>query len=146
MAKKRTGNNGAGAAGAGDSGSVMGYFRELFKQNPRWLGERSNERLVQRWLQDHPGETEMPASVRNALANVKSRLRKQRRGRRRKQEEADAGTPAARPTKPLRGLEALEVQIDECLTLARSIDREGLDDAIRDLRRARNAVVWKIGQ
>jgi hypothetical protein len=48
--------------------------------------------------------------------------------------------------RPLRNLEALEEAIDDCLTLARNFDREGLADVITLLRKARNAVVWKGGQ
>jgi hypothetical protein len=44
-----------------------------------------------------------------------------------------------------KGLEALEERIDDCLTVAKHMDREGLDDVIRLLRNARNAVVWKLG-
>jgi hypothetical protein len=36
--------------------------------------------------------------------------------------------------------------IDDCLTAAKKMDREGLDDVIRLLRNARNGVVWKLGQ
>jgi DNA-binding MurR/RpiR family transcriptional regulator len=43
------------------------------------------------------------------------------------------------------GLEALEEQIDDCLTVAKHMDRDALDDVIRLLRNARNAVVWKLG-
>jgi hypothetical protein len=37
------------------------------------------------------------------------------------------------------------VSLDNCLTDAKHLDREGLDDVIRMLRNARNAVVWKLG-
>ena len=50
------------------------------------------------------------------------------------------------PRKAARGLERLEEQIDECLTLARTLDREGLSGVIVMLRRARNEVVWKMGE
>jgi hypothetical protein len=43
-------------------------------------------------------------------------------------------------------LEQLEVLIDDCLSQAKLVDREGFADVIDHLRRARNAVVWKIGQ
>jgi hypothetical protein len=51
-----------------------------------------------------------------------------------------------KPKHTPKGLEALEEQIDECLTFAKRLDREGLQDVIVLLRRARNAVVWKAGQ
>jgi len=43
-------------------------------------------------------------------------------------------------------LEMLEYQIDECLILAKSFDRDALESVISHLRRARNEVVWKIGK
>ena len=53
---------------------------------------------------------------------------------------------AVAPRSGVRGLESLEEQIDECLTLAKNLDREGLSSVINLLRRARNEVVWKIGE
>ncbi len=131
------------AAGPEKGPSVMNYFRQLFQENPRWLRERSNDKVIERWLQDHPDQAEMPKNVRNTLANVKSSMRK--RGRKLKR-AADGAAPPAVPAAPDgagtrargqdRGLEALELQIDECLTLARTLDRGGLEDVIRLLRRA----------
>jgi hypothetical protein len=61
--------------------------------------------------------------------------------------EGAAGGRAASPTRAAATLlESLEVQIDECMTFARGLDREGLDEIIARLRRARNEVVWKSGQ
>jgi hypothetical protein len=40
----------------------------------------------------------------------------------------------------------LEEHIDDCLTVAKLLDREGLGHVIRLLRQARNEVVWKLGQ
>jgi hypothetical protein len=83
---------------------------------------------------------------------VKSLLRKKGRKKlgRPKKVERDGAVPAvSTPPKPNRiapkGLEALEEMIDDCLTVAKHMDREGLDDVIRLLRNARNAVVWKLG-
>lgn len=45
-----------------------------------------------------------------------------------------------------RRLESLEERIDEGLTMARNLDVSGLENVIQLLRRARNEVVWKIGQ
>jgi hypothetical protein len=57
-----------------------------------------------------------------------------------------AAAPVARKATGGSKLEGLEFQIDECLILARQLDREGLQEVIGLLRRARNAVVWMIGQ
>ena len=35
--------------------SIAGYFRKVFEDNPGWLKERSNDKLLQKWLADHPG-------------------------------------------------------------------------------------------
>jgi hypothetical protein len=59
--------------------------------------------------------------------------------------EATAATVTA-PRKSVRGLESLELAIDDCLTRARQMDKEGLADVIGLLRQARNAVVWKLGE
>ena len=126
--------------------SVMGYFREVFRNNPKWLRIRSNDAVLQCWLRDHPNFTEVPKQVKNTLANVKSVLRKKRRGRKAEATEVNGG-PSQAPKKPVyKGLELLEVQIDDCLSMARNYDSDGLADVIRALRHARNQVVWKSGQ
>jgi hypothetical protein len=123
--------------------SIGGYFRKVFEENPKLLDAPSNESLLQRWLQDHPDQKEVPSNVKSNLANIKSVLRKKRR----------EGTAAqsARPARAIARtanseLETLEEHIDEGLTLAKNIDREGLASVIALLRRARNEVVWKMGQ
>jgi hypothetical protein len=132
--------------------TVAGYFRKVFEENPQWLHSRSNDQMFSRWLLDHPGETEVPERIRQNLSNVKSVLRKKarkKRGRPKKDSQpiaAVASAPIAAPRKAMRGLDSLEEEIDECLTLARSLDREGLADVIGLLRRARNGVVWEMGQ
>src|SRR6516164_2813244 len=62
-----------------DGENVSGYFRQIFKENPKLLNERSNDELLRRWLADHPGHKEVPQKVKNNLANVKSILRKKSR-------------------------------------------------------------------
>ena len=130
-------------------GSVSGYFRAVFKENPGLLKSTSNEAIFGRWLKDHPGEKAVPDRVKAILFNVKSKLRK-KRGRPRKDGRPTVeGQPAVAPLvrRPAaRGLESLEEQIDDCLTLARDIDREGLDAVIDLLRKARNGVVVKQGR
>jgi hypothetical protein len=137
------------AAGDGETESVAGYFRKVFRENPRLLKERSNEELYRRWLADHPGHDEVPEKVKANLQNIKSVLRA-RRGKRKKASQQGAGqgpgatpmtqqAPAKRP--PARGLDQLEEQIDECLGVARGLDREGLQEVIGLLREARNVLV-----
>jgi hypothetical protein len=126
--------------------SVSGYFRRIIIAQPDLLDSKSNEVLLERWKVDH-NTTHVPNSVRSNLANLKSLLRKRRR----------KGLPlSARPVAQdfaMRqestangGLEALEEHIDESLTMARSLDRTGLEEVINLLRRARNKVVWKLGE
>jgi hypothetical protein len=134
--------------------TVAGYFRKVFKENPAWLKERSNDKLLQKWLADHPGEKASSFSVRKGLGKIKSILRSKQRKKvaRAAQASQPAATPAAPQAKVARvptggsKLEALELQIDEYLIAARRLDREGLHEVIGLLRRARNAVVWKLGQ
>jgi hypothetical protein len=132
--------------------TTASYFRRVFKENPKLLVTKSNDELLSRWLTDHPGEKEVPPNVKKHMGNVKSILR--HKGRKKvakpKPVEQDGAVPTvSTPPKPVKvapkGLEALEEMIDDCLTVAKHMDREGLDEVIRLLRNARNAVVWKMG-
>jgi hypothetical protein len=133
--------------------SVAGYFRKVFRENPKLLKERSNDELYRRWLADHPGHEEVPAKVKTGLQNIKSVLRAKRgkkkaakQGPATAQPQAPAAlSPQAPRRLPVKGLQQLEEQIDEVLGLARGLDREGLQDVIAILRRARNAVVRRGG-
>jgi hypothetical protein len=82
---------------------------------------------------------------------VKSVLRKKKRkkpGRKPGQTSVAVVTPvtAEPPRISTKGFEKLEEQIDDCLTAARSLQNEALASVVTLLRRARNAVVWKLGQ
>jgi hypothetical protein len=131
-----------------DGESISGYFRGVFNEKPELLKARSNDDLLERWLKDHPGVKVVPDRVKQNLANIKSVLRK--KARKRKTLAKGLEQPvAARPTTGAsvsRGLESLEENIDNCLDQARNLDSEGLADIIQLLRRARNGVVWKMGQ
>ncbi len=152
MARKaKTSDAAARGDRAGNDESISGYFRRVFHDNPKLLNTRSNDELLRRWLADHPGETEVSRSVKNCLQNVKSVLRSKGRKRRAARTSAQGpGGPAApktqRPAPTKTTLERLEEQIDDVLTFARTLDREGLESVIGHLRRARNEVVWKMGQ
>src|SRR5262249_40287683 len=105
------------------SESIAGYFRRIFRENPKLLGLKSNETLLQQWLADHPGHSEAPDSVKQGLANIKSVLRKKRKRKGRKA-AAQSGQPAREKAPPAtaaeeRPLERLEYLIDQCLTIAR---------------------------
>jgi hypothetical protein len=149
-----SGNGAARRGRSRDAESVMGYFRPILLENPKLLRTRSNAKLLQRWLDDHPGEKEVPGRVKQGLSNIKSLLRKKRRRRKRRDAGAEGAEPAASANAApwetshpsANELEGLEIQIDECMTLAKNIDREELDGVITLLRRARNQVVWKSGQ
>jgi hypothetical protein len=128
--------------------TVSGYFRRIFAENPKLLKGRSNDAILRRWSDDHPGQ-EVTTSVRNGLQNIKSILRSRGRKRKRARQAAAAPpAPAAAPGAPRtpKGLPLLEEHIDDCLTLAKNLDHECLADVIAHLRRARNLVVWKAGE
>jgi len=131
--------------------SIGGYFRKVFKENPKLLVTRSNEEVLRRWLADHPGEREVPNRIKQNLANVKSVLRKKlrKRGRPKGSVNAARTTPAATTAATgvtTKSLEALEIRIDDVLGFARDIEAEELANVVSLLRRARNEVVWKLGQ
>jgi hypothetical protein len=127
--------------------NISGYIRRVFRENPMWLETRSNDEILARWLKDHPGEKEVPERVKKNLSNVKSLLRKKIRKKSGKpKKESQPAAPNGAPRSAMRGLETLEEQLDECLTLAKNLDREGLSSVINLLRRARNEVVWKMGE
>jgi hypothetical protein len=139
------------AGAGGDNDSIAGYFRKVFAEKPQLLKGRSNEELLRRWQEDHPGQ-EVSKSVKASLSNIKSVLRSKGRKRARKEaadhQERDvpAGVETKRSAPPRRGMNALEEAIDECLGMAKATDREGLAGVIDLLRRARNQVVWKMGE
>jgi hypothetical protein len=144
----------AQANGSAKSEGVAPYFRPIFETNRKLLKTRSNKELLDRWLADHPDHKEVPENVKTGLANLKSVMRKAMRKRRGRKAaaEAAAGTVVVKAASPLLSktradskLEQLEMLIDDCLTMAKIVDREGLETVIKVLRRARNEVVWKLG-
>jgi hypothetical protein len=157
MAKKKTSQDGHAINGEGGkldrdgAETTAGYFRKVFKENPRLLGVRSNKPLLARWLKDHPGTTEVPKSVKANLANVKSVLRSTQRKHTANRATDIESVAQQKPVQVARApsgsteLELLEHQIDECIISARILDREGLGNVVDHLRLARNLVVWKLG-
>lgn len=145
-----------GKPGQPDGETTSGYFRRQLKANSALLQTRSNSELLSRWLADNPGQTAVPPNVQKILANVKGILRKKARERGKPKTATEqvahvaVAITTSEPT-PVgktasKSLETLEEQIDDCLTMARSVDADGLVDVIRALRSARNTVVWKLGQ
>jgi hypothetical protein len=127
--------------------SISGYFRQLIEANPQLLnGPNTNAQLLERFQTDHPTK-KITTSIKANLANVKSTIRRKKRFRAGyKASPRVMGVQAARNFVGARGMEGLEEYIDECLTIAKNLDREGLDHVIRLLRTARNEVVWKQGK
>jgi hypothetical protein len=137
--------------------SVAGYFRGVFKDRPEWLWEKSNDVILARYREDHEmgPNAAVDSKIKANLANLKSVLRKQSRKKKKVGRPAGSGGPvvmsAGVPAPVIRRttngkLEALEEMIDDCLTMAKGQDRDALHDVIQMLRRARNTVVWKLGE
>lgn len=122
--------------------SLGGYFRQVFVENPDWIKIKSNDLIEARYEADHPGQKWNPR-VRGNMSNIKSLLRKQAR----KRGPKPAGSSKVRKAeRSIHGLEDLELAIDNCLSAARLMDQSGLETVINHLRRARNELVWKMGQ
>ena len=135
MARKRK-------RGSGDN--VSGYFRRILEERRDLLKGRSNDELYKMWLKDHPGVKEVPLNVKQGLSNVKSNMRHKKKGKQRAA-AAMANGVAPKARVPAAVLERLEVDIDNCLSYARSFGEEALKDVARELRKARNAVVRSQG-
>jgi hypothetical protein len=127
--------------------------RGFTPQKPRRRHRVRDEQAIARWLADHPGNEEVPAKVKTGLQNIKSVLRA-KRGKKKAAKQGPATAQPQAPTAvspqaprrlPAKGMQQLEEQIDEVLGLARGLDREGLQDVIAILRRARNEVVRRGG-
>ena len=126
--------------------SLMGEFRQIFLDNPKFLKTRSNAQVAALWLENHPEYADLPESAKSSLANVKSVLRSKKRKRKKDAAAASGTAPAQAPAKvKTPGLVALETQIDDCLIFAKSLDRAQLESVIKQLHRARNEVVWMMG-
>jgi hypothetical protein len=130
--------------------SPFPYFRKIFGENPQWLDQKSNEQVINRYKADHNmgADDIVEKRIKDAMANTKSQLRKAMRGpgkgkRRGKRKMAAIATGG---NKTSATFVALELQIDDCLSLARHLDPTGLDSVIKHLRKARNEVVWKLGE
>lgn len=134
--------------------SMSAYFRKVFSEKPEWLDQKSNDVVLARYRSDHSmgAEDTVEGSVKGAMANIKSIMRKEvregsngaRAGRKPTTTATSSWIPPKAPSVPT--LETLEELIDEGLVAAKSYDRAGLEQVIRHLRAARNLVVWKMGK
>ena len=124
-------------------------FRRVFTDTRSGSHTRSNDDVLARW-------SSTIWAKRRCREGQADPLEREKQSPQRRPNETlctEKASPAAEPTaaaprphEGLRGLESLEEQIDECMTLAKNLDREGLSSVINLLRRARNEVVWKIGE
>ena len=145
------------------SESLAGWFRNRFREQPEDM-DKPNDAILAIWLEDHPNQ-KVDGRVKNAMANVKTSVRKElglrpkkRRKKRQKAEgdravAAPAGTVAVAVRRGRLGsgqsaLEALELEIDRCLISARvHMDRdEDMGKVVKLLRLARNEVIWIQGK
>jgi protoporphyrinogen oxidase len=128
--------------------SPFTYFRRIFGENPQWLEQKSNKDVIDRYRTDHNIGADEPVEkrIKDAMANTKSLLKKKnqspavKRGRKRKMAKL-MGTAQHPAT-----FETLEYQIDDCLSMARRLDAAELENVIKHLRKARNEVVWMLGE
>jgi hypothetical protein len=146
MARKtKTGaeTSGDSSMPAGRPGSKSGFFRQYFRDNPGQLKKRGIKEALDQWLQANPGHTEVPKNIQQAAFNVKSVMKKKKR--KRMKAEGDNGAASTAPRTPVKVLQSLEEQIDQCLFMARSVGSDALGDVVESLRQARNDVILKQG-
>jgi hypothetical protein len=128
--------------------SLAAVFKKYYAEHPEWLEGDGNAKAIAQFEEDHAGR-KANAKVRQAMYNVKSALNKGETGAVRQggkkappRQMAAAARRTARPSAPL---SVLEAQIDECMFLARHIEKEQMQNVLANLHRARNAVVVMIG-
>src|SRR5262245_33503830 len=127
MAKKRR---------KGDS--LSSYFRKVFTDHPDWLDLDHNKLVVEQWKQDHNGQ-EMIKREKGVMANMKSKMRAEKRGGKRRVLKLAGPRVSARAA--LADVERLEGMIDSCLAEARNLQVEDIELVVKHLRRARNNIV-----
>jgi len=148
--KVRAGKHAASMNGSGPGGeNISAYWKTFFNKRPELLRLRSNDAAIAQWKADHGGTDEFPRSVMNGLTNVKSSMRKQagirrRRGRPRKHALAAAPAVARVKKPPQKLLDALEEQIDKCLSLIGGQD--GLGRVVHVLKQARRLTIHQMSE
>ena len=152
MGRKKANEDGRSKSGDAPDDNISAYWRDFYSTRPDLLEVRSNEEAIAHWRAEH-GNAEVPPSVINGLTNVKSMVRKEsgikpkkKRGRpKKKKATAVAAAPVARVVKvPTKVLEALEDQIDKCLTLIHNQD--ALGKIVQVLKQARRLTILEIGE
>ena len=126
-------------------GSLSAEIREVFMGNPKLIKLRSNDEVRQGWRDRHQGK-DLPKNFDTVLANVKSNMRRKKKGKRGRPPGTRGDLHAAPPLSGDRKLTVLEERIDDCMMMARSMHRAELDEVARMLRRARNKVVLMAGE
>jgi hypothetical protein len=134
--------------------SFASVIRGYYQENPEWLRTPSNDDLIARFKKDHPGE-QWTKKHQQGAANEKTKLRKKAglvHRRRRRRGRPAAGEGAANESRVTRVrasagvLEQLELQIDECLSLAARQGKPELEGVVKALRVARRGVAWAMGE
>ena len=124
--------------------SLAGIIKQYFRDHPEWLAAVETSAVVAQFKKDHPNK-EVNKKVMQAIYNTKSTMKKGATGAaKRKQTKvaANQAVVAAKKAGTLRApLTMLEEQIDDCMILAKQIDRERLHNVLGHLRSARNTVV-----
>ena len=135
----------AKAKATGESKSAV--FRRLYEGNLNLLTVPEYDELFRQY-QGEDSSRKIGTSERQVAANVKSRLRKEhkfrrRRGRRgRRGRMADGAAPVMTgPQRVGAAHLALEDAIDDCIFLARRMDATRFEDVVRLLKRARNHLI-----
>ena len=139
----------AGGEG-GEKKSVRAYWKSLLTAHPAWLNQRSNTKLYEQYLLDHPDEKEVPLKAKQGLSTIKTQLRNEYKTRKKERKAAEGTVPT--PVAPKKGsrsnqaLEQLEERIDDLLSHTKSLGHEGLERVIASLRTARNSLIVLLAQ
>lgn len=131
--------------------NISGYWKNLLNEHPHLLKQRSNDELYSMWFADHPGETVISDAWKQGLSNVKTILRNKKglkkKNKQREQAPVESGNGSPAPARAPRksgSLEAIEDLLDECLSLARTVDPLALEKVIQHLKLARRDIVIKL--
>jgi len=116
--------------------SVRAWFKEQYDAHPELLDVRENDTILNQWMELNK-KTEVPDSIRANLASLKSKMRSDKRGNKpgpKKANRVAASSVAGE-------IDKLEVMIDGCITFARNLQVDKLDEVIKHLRRGRAQIM-----